>query len=286
VYFGAHVSAAGGIDKTLDRAEQMRADAVQLFTQSPRMWRPTNHDPESFERFKQRRAELGIRDGAVLAHAVYLVNLASEKLFEQSCAAMQNTLDVATAIDADGVVFHVGSRLGERLEKALERCIPALLRLLDSTTDTTWLLMENSAGAGGTIGRSLDELVQLYEACDGHERLGLCLDTCHLYVSGTDVTDIEALDGLIDQLDSQIGLDRLRALHVNDAAASLGSNLDRHANILEGELGEELGVFLSHPRLQGLPAFLEVPGVNKQGPNAEEIDKARAIHERWSRTAG
>jgi deoxyribonuclease-4 len=250
------------------------------------MWRPTNHDPESFERFKQRRAELGIRDGAVLAHAVYLVNLASEKLFEQSCAAMQNTLDVATAIDADGVVFHVGSRLGERLEKALERCIPALLRLLDSTTDTTWLLMENSAGAGGTIGRSLDELVQLYEACDGHERLGLCLDTCHLYVSGTDVTDIEALDGLIDQLDSQIGLDRLRALHVNDAAASLGSNLDRHANILEGELGEELGVFLSHPRLQGLPAFLEVPGVNKQGPNAEEIDKARAIHERWSRTAG
>jgi deoxyribonuclease IV len=286
VYFGAHVSASGGIDKTLDRAEEMRADAVQLFTQSPRMWRPTNHDPESFERFKRRRAELEIRDGAVLAHAVYLVNLASEKLFEQSCAAMQNTLEVAAAIDADGVVFHVGSHLGEGMETALERCIPALLRLLDSTTDTTWLLMENSAGAGGTIGRSLDELVQLYEACDGHERLGVCLDTCHLYVSGVDVTDREVLDGLVDQLDSKIGLDRLRALHINDAAAPLGSNLDRHANILEGELGEELGVFLSHPQLQGLPAFLEVPGLNKQGPNAEEIDKARAIHKRWFRTAG
>jgi deoxyribonuclease-4 len=286
VYFGAHVSATGGIHKTLDRAEEMGADAVQLFTQSPRMWRPTNHDPANFERFKERRAELGIPEGGVLAHAIYLVNLASEKFYEKSCAAMQDTLEVAAAIDADGVVFHVGSHLGEGMEAGMKRCIPALLRLLDGTTDTTWLLMENSAGAGGTIGRSLDELVQLFEACNGHQRLGICLDTCHLYVSGIDVTDREVLDGLLEQLDAKIGLDRLRALHINDAAAGLGSNRDRHANILEGELGEDLGVFLSHPRLQGLPAFLEVPGVNKKGPNAEELKKVRSIHERWCATAG
>jgi deoxyribonuclease-4 len=286
VYFGAHVSATGGIHKTLDRAEEMGADAVQLFTQSPRMWRPTNHDPANFEKFKERRAELGIPEGGVLAHALYLVNLASEKFYEKSCAAMQNTLEVAAAIDADGVVFHVGSHLGEGMEAGMKRCIPALLRLLDGTTDTTWLLMENSAGAGGTIGRSLDELVQLFEACSGHERLGVCLDTCHLYVSGIDVTDRDVLDGLLEQLDAKIGFDRLRALHINDAAAGLGSNRDRHANILEGELGEELGVFLSHPRLQGLPAFLEVPGVNKKGPNADELKKVRAIHKRWCGTAG
>jgi deoxyribonuclease-4 len=286
VYFGAHVSATGGIHKTLDRAEEMGADAVQLFTQSPRMWRPTNHDPANFEKFKERRAELGIPEGGVLAHAIYLVNLASEKFYEKSCAAMQDTLEVAAAIDADGVVFHVGSHLGEGMEAGMKRCIPALLRLLDGTTDTTWLLMENSAGAGGTIGRSLDELVQLFEACNGHQRLGICLDTCHLYVSGIDVTDRELLDGLLEQLDAKIGLDRLRALHINDAAAGLGSNRDRHANILEGELGEDLGVFLSHPRLQGLPAFLEVPGVNKKGPNAEELKKVRSIHERWCATAG
>jgi deoxyribonuclease IV len=280
VYFGAHASATGGIHKTLDRAEEMGADAVQLFTQSPRMWRPTNHDPANFEKFKERRAELGIRKGGVLAHALYLVNLASEKFYEKSCAAMQNTLEVAAAIDADGVVFHVGSHLGEGMEAGMKRCIPALLRLLDSTTDTTWLLMENSAGAGGTIGRSPDELVQLFEACDGHERLGVCLDTCHLYVSGIDVTDRDVLDGLLEQLDAKIGPDRLRALHINDAAAGLGSNRDRHANILEGELGEELGVFLSHPRLQGLPAFLEVPGVNKKGPNADELRKVRELHAR------
>jgi deoxyribonuclease-4 len=286
VYFGAHVSATGGIHKTLDRAEEMGADAVQLFTQSPRMWRPTNHDPANFEKFKERRAELGIPEGGVLAHAIYLVNLASEKFYEKSCAAMQDTLEVAAAIDADGVVFHVGSHLGEGMEAGMKRCIPALLRLLDGTTDTTWLLMENSAGAGGTIGRSLDELVQLFEACNGHQRLGICLDTCHLYVSGIDVTDREVLDGLLEQLDAKIGLDRLRALHINDAAAGLGSNRDRHANILEGELGEDLGLFLSHPRLQGLPAFLEVPGVNKKGPNAEELKKVRSIHERWCATAG
>jgi deoxyribonuclease-4 len=286
VYFGAHVSATGGIHKTLDRAAEMGADAVQLFTQSPRMWRPTNHDPANFEKFKERRAELGIPEGGVLAHAIYLVNLASEKFYEKSCAAMQDTLEVAAAIDADGVVFHVGSHLGEGMEAGMKRCIPALLRLLDGTTDTTWLLMENSAGAGGTIGRSLDELVQLFEACNGHQRLGICLDTCHLYVSGIDVTDREVLDGLLEQLDAKIGLDRLRALHINDAAAGLGSNRDRHANILEGELGEDLGVFLSHPRLQGLPAFLEVPGVNKKGPNAEELKKVRSIHERWCATAG
>jgi deoxyribonuclease IV len=286
VYFGAHVSASGGIHKTLERAEEMRADAVQLFTQSPRMWRPTNHDPANFEKFKEKRAELELPEGSVIAHALYLINLASAKFYDQSCAALQNTMEIAVAIGADGVVFHVGSHLGEGIEAGLERCVPALLQVLESTTDSTWLLMENSAGAGGTIGRSLDELVQLFEACDRHDRLGVCLDTAHLFVSGVDITERGVVDDLLDDVDARIGLDRLRALHVNDAAAPLGSNRDRHANILEGELGEELGVFLSHPRLQGLPAFLEVPGVDKRGPNAEELRKVRKLHGRWCATAG
>jgi len=286
VFFGAHVSSSGGIHTTLDRAEAMGADAVQLFTQSPRMWRPTNHDPESLQLFKERRRELGIREGGVVAHALYLVNLASDRFYEQSCTAMRNTLEVAAAIDADGVVFHVGSHLGEGMDAGMAHCVPAILDLLDATTDTTWLLMENSAGAGGTVGRSLDELIALFEACGGHERLGVCLDTCHLYVSGVDVTDPGVLDELLERLDDRIGLERLRALHVNDAAALLGSNRDRHANIGEGELGEKLGVFLSHPRLQGLPAFLEVPGKDKHGPNADELEKVRDMHARWVDTAG
>ncbi len=289
MYFGAHVSASGGIHTTLDRAEAMRADAVQLFTQSPRMWRPTNHDPANFEAFKQRRQELGIAEGGVVAHALYLVNLAAtdREIRKKSGAALQNTMEVARAIDADGVVFHVGSHLGAGLKAGMKRCVPAIKKALELSTDTTWLLMEDSAGAGGTIGRSVDELAQLFDACGAHPRLGICLDTCHLFVSGVDITKREVVDELLEELDDTIGLDRLRALHVNDARDPLGSNRDRHANIGEGVIGSKLGVFLSHPKLQGLPAFLEVPGADDHGPDANELKKVRRLHKRWCRaTAG
>jgi deoxyribonuclease-4 len=286
VFFGAHISASGGIHTTLDRAEAMGADAVQLFTQSPRMWRPTNHDPAGFEMFKRRRQELGIAPGGVLAHALYLVNLAApdREIRKKSGAALQNTMEVACAIDADGVVFHVGSHLGAGMKAGMKRCVPAIRKVLELCTDTPWLLMENSAGAGGTIGRSLDELVQLFEACGAHERLGVCLDTCHLFVSGVDITKREVVDELLEQLDESIGLDRLRAVHINDARDPLGSNRDRHANVGEGVIGNKLGVFLSHPKLQGLPAFLEVPGADKHGPDANELKKVRRLHKRWCRT--
>ena len=283
---GAHVSSSGGIHTAIDRIEAMGGNAVQVFTQSPRMWRPTNHDPANLERFKERCAEAGL--GGVLCHALYLVNLASpnDEIYEKSVAALANTVDVACAIEADGVVFHVGSHQGAGLEAGLERVVPALAQALERCSDTTWLLMENSAGAGGTIGRSVEELAALFDAMARHPRLGLCLDTCHLFVSGYDVTDRAAVDELLDRVESSVGLDRLRALHVNDAAAPLGSNRDRHANILEGLLGEHLGVFLGHPRLQGLPAVLEVPGVEKQGPNADEVRKLKELHARWTKRTG
>jgi deoxyribonuclease-4 len=142
--------------------------------------------------------------------------------------------------------------------------------------------MENSAGAGGTIGRSLDELATLFDRLDGHPRLGLCLDSCHLFVSGVDVSKPEELDRLVEEVDERMGLERLRALHVNDSAAPLGSNRDRHANIGDGLLGEELGVFLAHPRLQGLPALLEVPGKANKGPDADQVRKLKELHARWA----
>jgi deoxyribonuclease-4 len=194
---------------------------------------------------------------------------------------MRNTMEVGCAIGAEGVVFHVGSHMGAGMEKGLERVLPAMEQVLELSNDTTWLLVENSAGAGGTIGRSLDELATLVERLD-HPRLGVCLDSCHLYVSGIDVTDRATLDALLDELDSTIGFDRLRALHVNDSKAPLGSNRDRHENIGDGLLGENLGVFLGHPRLQDLPAVLEVPGADGHGPNADEVRKTKEIHARWT----
>jgi deoxyribonuclease IV len=277
---GAHLSTAGGIHTAVDRAESVGADSLQVFTQSPRTWRPTNHDPASFERFRERRAETGLGD--VLCHALYLCNLAAPKddVYEKSVAAMHNTMEVAQGIGADGVVFHIGSHLGAGFEAGLERVLPAMELLLGVATDETWLLMENSAGAGGTIGRSLDELATIFERLDRHPRLGVCLDSCHLYVSGVDVTDPAAFDAALDELDESIGLDRLRALHLNDSAAPLGSNRDRHANIGDGLLGEKLGVFLGNPRLQDLPAVIETSGPDNRGPDANEVRKAKEIHER------
>jgi deoxyribonuclease-4 len=282
VEFGAHMSSAGGIDTAIDRIEAAGGDCVQVFTQSPRMWRPTNHKPEAIERFKTRRAEAGI--GGVVCHALYLCNLAApdDGIYERSIQTMRNTMDAASAIEADGVIFHVGSHLGAGFDAGLERTVAALVQILERCEGDTWLLMENSAGTGGTIGRSVEELETLLERVGRHPRLGICLDSCHLYASGYDVSDPDAVDALVRQIDDGIGLDRLRALHVNDSATPLGSNRDRHANIGEGLMGEQLGAFLAHPAFQHLSAYLEVPGQDKSGPNAFEIQKLRDLHARWT----
>jgi deoxyribonuclease IV len=277
VLFGAHCG--GGIKKALDKAVDMEADAVQLFVQSPRTWRFPDHDPEDLKRFRERREEIGM---PAFVHALYLVNLGApdDAIYAKSVDTMRSTVDAACALDADGVVFHVGSHLGAGFDAGLERVLPALGQVLERCNERTWLFMENSAGAGGTIGRSIDELAVIFDALDRHERLGVCLDSCHLYVSGIDVTDRGALDAVLDDVDERIGLDRLRVLHANDAKAPLGSNRDRHDNILDGLMGEGLGTFLAHPALQGLPVLLEVPGADGKGPNADELRKLRELHSR------
>ena len=275
--FGAHCS--GGIKKALDNAVAMGAEAVQLFVQSPRTWRFPDHKPEDLERFRERREQAGM---PAVVHALYLVNLATpdETVYSKSVDTMRSTVDAACAIEADAVVVHVGSHLGAGFEAGLGRVVPALEQLLERCNERTWLLLENTAGAGGTIGRSLEELAAIFDALDRHERLGICLDSCHLYASGIDVTDRSALDGLLDDLARRIGLERLRVLHANDSKMPLGSNRDRHDNFLEGLMGEGLGTFLAHPKLQQLPVVLEVPGKDGTGPNADEIRKLRELHNR------
>jgi deoxyribonuclease-4 len=278
VIFGAHCS--GGVKGALDRAAEIGADAVQLFAQSPRMWRFPEHDPALLAVFRERREADAVE--TVLVHALYLVNLATpdDELYGRSVETMRKTMDAACALEADGVVVHVGSHLGTGFEAGVERAVPALRSVLERCSETTWLLLEDSAGAGGTIGRSVDELAVLVDALGRHERLGICLDTCHLWVSGVDVTDPDVVDATVAEVDERIGLDRLRALHVNDAAAALGSNRDRHASIGEGELGGGIAAFLAHPKLQGLPAVLETPGPDGHGPNAAELRRVRSLHRR------
>ena len=273
--FGAHVSSAGGISNAIDRAEELGCDAVQVFTQSPRMWRPTAHTEDEVARFQERREEVGI--ASVVCHALYLVNLAAtdKEIHKKSVAAMRASLETASAIGAEGVVFHLGSHLGAGVAKGLRRAVPVLRKLLELTDDRLWLVLENSAGAGGTMGRSVAELASIFDALEGHPRLGICLDSCHWWVSGVDVTDPVALDAALGQLDDSIGLDRLRCLHVNDADAALGSNRDRHATLRAGQIGDGMATFLAHPAFQGLPALLETAG---PGGYAEELRLMRELH--------
>ncbi len=276
--FGAHVS--GGISGGVSRGVELGCDAIQVFSQSPRTWRHPEHEPEVVARFRRERGQAGI--GSVVVHALYLCNLASPdpEFHAKSVSALEATLRTAAAIEAEGVVLHIGSHLGTGLEGALERIVPALRGLLELTDDRLWLLLENSAGAGGTIGRSVDELALIVDALDCHRRLGVCLDSCHWFVSGVDVTRPRTLDDAVTDLDARIGVGRLRCLHVNDAATPLGSNRDRHASIGAGLMGEGLGTFLAHPAFQELPAILETPGPDGHGPDAEEVLRLRALHRR------
>jgi deoxyribonuclease IV len=275
---GAHVSAAGGISKAIDRIEEIGGNAVQVFTQSPRMWKPTEHAPEEIRRFRKRRRQARVRH--VACHALYLVNLASRdaEIRAKSYEALAATLETARAIRADAVVFHVGSHLGYGFADAVRVVTPSLRELLSLTTDRLWLCLENAAGAGGTIGRSIEELAVIADALDGHERLGICLDSCHWWASGVDVTSPAALDDALGELDARLGLDRLRLLHVNDAKTSLGSNRDRHEVVADGALGKDLAVFLGHPAVRKLPAVLET--WPKGGLGAADIDLLRTLRRR------
>ncbi len=289
--FGAHVSAAGGISKAIDRTQEIGGDAVQVFTQSPRMWKHTQHAEDELARFRTRRREARVKH--VSCHALYLVNLASrdETVRTNSLAALRATMAAAQGIGAEAVVFHVGSHLGYGLDEAVEIVVPALRELLELTTDDLWLCMENAAGAGGTIGRSVAELAALSDAVGGHSRLGICLDSCHWWASGVDVSDRTALAVAIDDVDERIGLERLRVLHVNDSKTALGSNRDRHELVGKGLIGDGLATFLGHPAFQSLPAIVET-WVDR-GRETEDLDTMRDLRrrgrrrwQRWGQTRG
>jgi deoxyribonuclease-4 len=279
--FGAHVSSAGGISKAIDRVEEIGGNAVQVFTQSPQMWKPTPHTKEELARFRKRRREARVRH--VACHALYLVNLASRDrvVRKKSFDALVATMETARSIRADAVVFHVGSHLGYGFDDAVKTVAPALRELLSLTTDKLWLCLENAAGAGGTIGRSIAELGVLCDAVDAHARLGVCLDSCHWWASGVDVTSAPALDDALGDVDARLGLGRLRLLHVNDAKTPLGSNRDRHDVVPNGELGQGLATFLGHPAFRRLPAILET--WPKDGLSTADIDVLKDLRRRGVR---
>jgi deoxyribonuclease-4 len=276
------VSTAGGLLSAFGRAEAMRADAVQIFCLSPRAWKGPRPSDETLARY--RAAQHKSKVAATFCHAPYLINLATEQeeLKAKSFANLVDNLAVATRLGADGVVLHVGSHLGRGTESVLDELGAVICAALDEAgrqaEETSCpLLLENTAGGGGTIGRSFEELASIFAAAGGDERLGICLDTQHLFASGVSYSTIAEADDVVDAIDATIGLGRLRCIHLNDSKVELGTNRDRHENLGEGLIGRAaLGALLSHPRLDAVPALLEVPG-DGDGPRKQDVAAARRI---------
>ena len=277
---GAHVSTAGGLLTAVERGVERRCDSIQIFPQSPRAWKPTAYTDADFAEFREAMAASHIR--SVVIHAIYLINCASREREVQrnSRAALEHALRVGDGSGADGVVLHAGARKGEPHGPSVKRAGKAIAAALDAS-DACAVLLENTAGTQGPLGRDVAELAELIEAAGGGDRLGACLDCCHLLAAGYEIRTPEALAEFADEFDATVGMDRLRCVHVNDSKVGLGANRDLHAPLGEGELGRRgLGVFLSEPRFEDLPAILEGPGQAGGTTEAEDVTLARRLRTR------
>ncbi|MGH9088972.1 MAG: deoxyribonuclease IV [Acidimicrobiales bacterium] len=293
---GAHVRAGGKLVPALERADEIGAEVVQVFTQSPRAWKPTQYAPEVLAGYRAAQAAHPTVS-ATYCHATYLINLATtdHELLARSGDCLVANLVAARGMGADGLVLHLGSHKGSGFDGCVDQVVDALLAALATAADPLAssaadanacpVLIENAAGAGGTMGRSFEELAAVLERAGAGPQLGICLDTQHLWASGVDFTSPERADAAIRALDDTVGLARLRCLHLNDSKVELGANRDRHANVGEGTIGAEgLGCLVAHPALDGLAAILEVPGAG-DGPRTEEVAASRRALEagrrRW-----
>ena len=276
---GAHVSPAGGPAKDVARGAEKGARAIQIFNQNPRAWKPTVYADAAVEAFQEAVGDSRI--DALLIHAVYLLNAASDDpdIREKTLASLIGSLRAGDALGAGAVVLHPGSAKAGDVDQAIVRAGEVIAEAL-AESERCPLHLENTAGAGGTLGRSFRELAALIDAAGGDKRLGLCLDSCHLFASGFDIRTAEGLGGVLDECDEVIGLGRLGSLHLNDSQVPLGSNRDRHAPVGQGELGEAgCAVFLSEPRFQDLPLVLETPA-DRSGPTLADLELTRALRER------
>ncbi len=280
---GAHVSPAGGPAKAVERGVEKGCDAIQIFNQNPRAWKPTVYSDEQVAEF--REAMGSSRVDALLIHAVYLLNPASEEkeFRDKTRASLIASLRAGDALGAHAVVLHPGSAKAGKVAPAIKRAGKVIAQALKES-DRCPLHLENTAGAGGTLGRSFQELADLLDAAGASKRLGVCLDSCHLFASGYDIRTEEGLAGVMDDFDEVVGLGRLGSLHLNDSQTPLGSNRDRHANVGEGELGRRgCSVFLSEPRFEDLPCVLETQGPEHTGPSKAEITLSRRLRSQGMR---
>jgi deoxyribonuclease-4 len=269
--FGAHLSIAGGVERAVERARAIRADCLQLFVKPPQQWRFQPLQDKDAERFRSAAAGAGL--APLVGHASYLVNLASpdETLWEKSVACLLAEWDRAERLGLAYLVLHPGSHTGSGEAAGLARVAGALDRLHgERPAQQCRILLETTAGAGSTLGGRLEHLKYLVETCEAGDRLGIAIDTCHLFVAGYDLRTQSAVDETLGKIDEAVGLRRVGVVHVNDAKGSLGSRLDRHQHIGRGRIGREgFRALVNHPALAALPFILETP---KRDARTREMD--------------
>ena len=264
---GAHVSAAGGAWRAFGRAAELNCDAMQIFVKNANRWTAKPLAAKDIERFHEARSEHPL---PVIAHASYLINVCStsEATAEKSVVALTDELLRCTKLGVDGLVLHPGAHLGAGTEQGLATVAAALRGIFDAEPEiTTRLLLENTAGQGTVLGQTPAELASVIDQVERPERLGVCLDTCHAFAAGYDLRSEDGYEAFLAEVEDALGLDAVRAWHLNDSEFELGENKDRHANIGEGYLGVDAFARLVHDeRFDGTPMILETPlGEDDQG---------------------
>ncbi len=266
--FGSHLSIAGALVNALHDAQALKLDTVQIFTKNQRQWRVRPLDPGAVRDWCAELNRLGWAD-RVVAHDAYLINLASpdDELWEKSIVLMREEIERCAQLNIPLLVSHPGAHTGSGVEAGLGRIAKAYKRLFRETRGCNVMMcLEDTAGAGSTLGRTFEELAQLSAliheeaGADAKGRVGFCLDTCHAFAAGYDLSSEATAQAVLEEFDACCGLEHLRVLHLNDSKGAMGSRLDRHEHIGKGQIG--LGAFsavVNHPRLRGVPKIMETP---------------------------
>ena len=273
---GAHVSTSGGLQKAIERATNIGAEAIQIFASSPRAWRFRHPDDETAEEFRRLSEQENVSPCYI--HGSYLVNIGgSSDQIEKSIDSLVNNMQAAAKIGAEGVIFHGVSHKGKGFDNVFDQAVDTLQKVLELSPDNVWLCLENSAGMGAHIGSSFQEMGALISGVN-HPNLKVCLDTEHLFAAGYNIASPRELKEVMKEFDAEIGLDKLVAVHANDSKVELGAGVDRHENIGDGHIGTDgFKCIMAEPSFKNVPFFLEVPGFDGEGPDKKNLDLLKEI---------
>lgn len=273
---GRHLSISGGIDKAIDETMKINANSVQIFTKSPRSWKKKTITEEEINKTKEKIKEYDIKGFVV--HSSYLVNLATpnNELYKKSKQELKEDYQQAGLLGADYYVVHPGNFVKSSKEEGIKRIISAIKEVLNEVDSNTKLLIENTAGAGTEIGSNFDELKVILDGVDNYNRMGMCLDLCHLFAAGYDISCKEGIEKIIEEIEDKIGLKNLKLIHLNDSKFALGTTKDRHAHIGEGEIGlKNFEIIINHAKLKDKLFIIETPAFDGEDKDIQTIYKLK-----------